>query len=161
MSHCYVFGLGSPYGWDQLGWLAVDRLSDLMGKPKGVTLQKLAQPMDMFSVPLAEGDRLVIIDAILDDFAKGDIRWLRVEQLPSSVREDSTHGIGLKSVIDLLRNSGLPSVRIDILGATVPHDACENHRKAGGELREMADALARRILASSQWKSFRFHDVTP
>lgn len=146
MSHTYILGLGSPHGWDQLGWLAIDRLSDEFDDRPEFTLARLAQPIDLFSLPIENRDHLILVDAILADGTTGDIRWLQSDKLPCARTHFSSHGVDLKSTIDLLQACGFPTAQIEILGVIVPVTD-GNELDLSANMQPLVEALARVLMA--------------
>lgn len=124
MARLYVFGLGSPYGWDILGWRIAESLQAQLAGHRGIRIDTLAQPADLFIYSFQPTDHLVLIDAVLGGGATGEIHELSPEELSArqlSLRAPvSSHGVDLKTVLDLLVKTGFPSERIGIFGISVP-----------------------------------------
>jgi hydrogenase maturation protease len=124
MARLYVFGLGSPYGWDILGWRVAESLQVQLAGQRGIRIDTLAQPADLFIYNFQPTDHLVLLDAVVGGGTLGEIHELTPEEL--ALRQvpfrapTSSHGINLKTVLELLVNTGFPAERIGIFGITVP-----------------------------------------
>lgn len=139
MSQAYVVGLGSPHGWDRLGWLAVERLArDLAGRPD-LTLAALAQPGELFLYPVTAEDRLLVIDAMHDDGAMGALHVCSPAALPAAGTTLSSHGLDLPGLLALVASLGLCGRGIRIIGLGVPRPGADAAPVA------LDDALARRL----------------
>jgi hydrogenase maturation protease len=114
-----LIGLGSPYGDDQLGWIAVDRLGPRL--PSGVFAVKAASGFDLLEALAGQVD-VVIVDAAAPAGRPGTIRSFAwpfgelAERAPWS-----THGPGLVEALRLAEALGLLPRRVSV--ATVEVEA--------------------------------------
>ncbi|WP_082922667.1 hypothetical protein [Halothiobacillus diazotrophicus] len=126
MSRLYVFGLGSPLGWDQIGWLAADRLRARFADDPSIVVDQLNQPTGLFMHPLSPSDTLIFLDIMLGTGAPGSVRVMTPKDLPNRTASPSSHGIDLHATLQLLDAviGDDPSVRIK--GPTVHIVAIES-----------------------------------
>ncbi len=95
-----VFGIGSPYGDDSLGFVACDRLSkhDCTHRSQ-VTIKKLDSPLLLLQ---QNGfDRIYVIDAICSTHALGTLHFLTLNEWPEQIAAVSTHAMQLKEIMNL------------------------------------------------------------
>lgn len=126
MSRLYVFGLGSPHGWDQIGWLAADRLRARFADDPSIVVDQLNQPTGLFLHPLSPSDTLIFLDIMLGTGEPGTVRVMTPKDLPNRTASPSSHGIDLHAALQLLDAviGDDPSVRIK--GPTVHVVAIES-----------------------------------
>ena len=110
-----VIGLGqSAAGDDGVGLVVLERLRE-QGLPPGVELRQAAEASAV--LPLLETDvPVVLVDAVLGAPA-GEVLELALEALDSGgLMSVSTHGLGLRQVVELARllspGSVSPSIRL-------------------------------------------------
>jgi hypothetical protein len=98
-ARCEVFGIGSPHGVDQVGWMVLDRLQRVA--QSGLGIHRLQTPLDLLA--FASSDRFdsslawILVDACLGDEV-GRIHSWHWPQVPESgvpIGSLSSHGIGL------------------------------------------------------------------
>lgn len=103
-----VIGVGSPFGADQLGWMAVDHLATL--GLVSCELLKLDRPGSLLLNHLRDVSSVVVIDAVAVSERPGDVSPLSLSDLQQIQRTPSSHGIGLAETLALGRQLGqLPS----------------------------------------------------
>ncbi len=105
-----VYGIGSPFGPDRAGWLAIDALerSGLPERYPQVEFARLDRPGAALVARMAGADRVVLIDAV-EGGQSGRLRRLSREQLASSATT-SSHGFGVAEALALAGALGnLPS----------------------------------------------------
>ena len=103
-----VVGLGSPYGDDQVGWIACEQLKKELGH-----LQKIAfvttdrSGLDWLS-RISEAGQVVFIDAMRSGEIPGTIRKidLNTAQWNKSAASLSSHGISLNDAIEVAQSLG-------------------------------------------------------
>ena len=104
-----IIGIGSPFGQDQLGWLAVSALqeTDLAERlaPTRVEFHCCQQPTALPAL-VSGADAVVIIDAMQDDSAPGSVRRLHREELAKLSAATSTHGLDVASALSLAEALG-------------------------------------------------------
>jgi len=104
-----VIGIGSPFGADQLAWLAIDHLAG-----KGLTeceLIKLDRPGSRLLQQLQGAHRVILLDAVALDEAPGSATHLSPESLEQVMCVTSSHGFGVAQALSLAAQLGeLPSV---------------------------------------------------
>jgi len=140
-----IFGIGSPSGDDQAGWLVVDAL-----KAMGVDafIDKLDRPGANL-IPLLENTSWVIlIDAMQSGSPIACIRRFGSDAWPAYSHGLSSHGLGVIDALSLARELGSLPPRIDLYGIEIGPLA--QGTSAGDDVRAAARQLARRIAAELQ-----------
>ncbi|MDR9440270.1 MAG: hydrogenase maturation protease [Halomonas sp.] len=122
-SHAYLFGLGSPHGGDRLGWLAADSLRDALADRDDVSVDCLAQPVDLFLHAVTADDRLLLVDAMRDQGSPGTLRVFAPGELPETAASLSSHGLDLAGTLALVEALGLFRGGIRIIGIEMPAGA--------------------------------------
>lgn len=97
---CVIVGLGSPHGWDSLGW----RVLDLLAK-EGIEAELVkcdASGLDWIE-RVAPADHLIFVDALVGPGTPGEIRRyeLTAESLISGGKALSSHGFGFQYSVEL------------------------------------------------------------
>jgi hydrogenase maturation protease len=109
----HVIGLGSDHGDDRVGWEIVTRLSDSI--PPGVATLITADPFSLITTP-PRCELLIVIDACRGAGAPGTIhRFEWPDTQLSFLKATSTHGVGLKRVLELAESLGNLPPRVVIL----------------------------------------------
>ena len=114
MGHSYLFGLGSPFGGDQLGWRSADLLQHHFADRADITVARLSQPTDLFLYPVTPADLTIFMDAMLSEQASGHVRQFTASHMPNRPKAISSHGISLRTTVDLLLGMGFASEQIQI-----------------------------------------------
>jgi len=122
MSRVYIFGIGSPFGADRIGWLAIDQLRTHFADNPGVILDALSQPTDIFIRTFEATDRIIFIDAMISGRAPSSVDLFTARQLESGAPRVSSHGIDLKTTVDLLIGMDFPADRIRVCGIEMSSD---------------------------------------
>jgi len=77
MKRCEVFGIGSAYGADQVGWLVLERVQQVVGG--GVGIHRLQTPLDLLSYASTDqidaGAEWILIDACIGEEEGRIHRW--------------------------------------------------------------------------------------
>lgn len=120
MTRLYIFGLGSASAWDQAGWRAATALKTTFASRTDIQVDALGTPMNIFSHPVEPTDWLVFIDSMLGKAAPGTVQRFTPKTLPLSRPQLSSHGINLKSAVDLLIGMGFVAERIQIFAIEAP-----------------------------------------
>jgi hydrogenase maturation protease len=122
MSRIYIFGIGSPFGADRLGWLAIDHLRARFADNPRVVLDALSQPTNIFIYTFEATDQIIFIDAMISCRAPGSVELFTARQLECGAPRVSSHGIDLKTTVDLLIGMGFPADRIRVCGIEMISD---------------------------------------
>jgi len=117
-----LVGIGSPFGADRLGWLAVERLAPHL--PAGVEPRPLDRPGPALLHELEGLDRACLIDAARGDHPIGHLYRLRPTDLATVASGPSTHALGLAETLTLGACLGLlpPDVLILAVETGGAHD---------------------------------------
>ncbi|MHB1216028.1 MAG: hydrogenase maturation protease [Thiobacillus sp.] len=143
MSRVRIFGIGSPSGDDQAGWLTVDALL-ASGVPGGeVVMARLDRPgADLIS--LMDGAAWVIlVDAMQSSRRLGSIRRFGVDDWPAYRQGLSSHGFGVLDALLLARELGSLPSRLDVYG--IEMGPASPGAQAGRAVQDAAQQLARHI----------------
>ncbi|MFO7542882.1 MAG: hydrogenase maturation protease [Thiobacillus sp.] len=144
MKKVCIFGIGSPSGDDQAGWLAVDALLDAGIHAKtGLVIEKLDRPGANL-IPLMENaDWVILIDAMQNGGEAGRILRFGQQDWPGYRQGCSSHGFGVLDALTLARELGSLPPRLDLYGIEVDHMLPGT--APGASVQAAARALARRI----------------
>jgi len=108
-----IVGLGSPYGDDQIGWMACERLITEIGHLPAVEFIICDRSGIEWMTKLPPGGQVIFIDAMRSGEKPGtvskiDIRSERCAECPATL---SSHGINIRDAIDLVQSLGdLPEI---------------------------------------------------
>ncbi|MCU7844512.1 MAG: hydrogenase maturation protease [Candidatus Thiodiazotropha sp. (ex Monitilora ramsayi)] len=94
-----VIGVGSPFGADQLGWMAIDHLATL-----GLVeceLLKLDRPGSRLLDHFRDVSSVVVIDAVAVNDRPGGVSALSLSDLQQIQCTPSSHGFGLAETLAL------------------------------------------------------------
>ena len=122
MSRVYIFGIGSPFGADRIGWLAIDHLRARFADNPGIFLVALSQPTNIFIYTFEAADRIIFIDAMISGRAPGSVELFTAGRLECGAPCVSSHGIDLKTTVDLLIGMSFPADRISVCGIEMISD---------------------------------------
>jgi hydrogenase maturation protease len=124
--HAYLFGLGSPHGGDLLGWLAADGLREALNDRDDVSVDCLAQPVDLFLHAVTASDRLLLVDAMRGQGPPGTLKVFSPGELAETfepLSSLSSHGLDLAGTLALVEALGLCRAGIRIIGIEMPAGA--------------------------------------
>jgi hydrogenase maturation protease len=107
MTPVRVLGLGSPFGDDRAGWIAVENLMRSDGfraLPEGFASAEICDPVGNNLLDAMRGANLaILIDAAQSGAAPGTIRRLDAQNLEDGSEPCSSHGFGLSATLALGR----------------------------------------------------------
>lgn len=136
-----ILGIGSPFGADQLAWLAVDHLAGL--GLENCELLKLDRPGSQLVGYFQDVEQVVIIDAVRISESPGSVAAIDMEALRQVECMTSSHGFGVAEALALAERLGdLPS-RLHVVGIQTGADVA---RLPAIDL-PMLESLVHRILA--------------
>jgi hydrogenase maturation protease len=138
VSRVHVFGIGSPAGDDQAGWLVVDALH-ASGDADAFVLARLDRPGAGLIPRLQAAEHVILIDAMQGGGAAGSIRHFDRSDWPAYAGGLSSHGFGVLAALALARELGALPPRLDLYGIEItsasPGEApCAAVRAAAAEL---------------------------
>ncbi|HSJ47693.1 MAG TPA: hypothetical protein VLA26_02495 [Gammaproteobacteria bacterium] len=99
-----VIGIGSPYGADRIGWLAIEHLEAnhfCAAFPPG-RLQLQACPSPAQLPALIQPDTAVLLIDALQGRSLGEIQRLSWQQLEQAPLISGSHGLGLREILPLI-----------------------------------------------------------
>jgi len=126
-----IFGIGSPHGDDQIGWLLVDALKPLL--PADVVCEKLSDPAYSLITLMPQFDQVIVIDACAMAKNPGEYQYIKdgAGFLHQQNTHLSSHTLGLSESWQLLLKLEQPLPQISLflvqLGQTAvmaPLSAC-------------------------------------
>ncbi len=99
-----VIGIGSPYGADRIGWLAIEHLEAshfcAAFPPGRLQLQSCPSPAQLPA--LIRPDTAVLLIDALQGRSLGEMQWLCWQQLEQAPLISGSHGLGLREILPLI-----------------------------------------------------------
>ena len=138
-----VFGIGSPSGDDQAGWLVVDALHGAGLGDRGVVVEKLDRPGAALVGLLEQASHAILIDAMQGGGEPGSIHRFDRDDWPGYRQGLSSHGFGVFAALSLGQALGSLPPRLDLYGIEIG-SACAGEAP-GAAVRAAAKRLAARI----------------
>lgn len=154
MSTVRVVGVGSPWGDDQAGWLAIDALLARGVRPgDGILIQKLDRPGASLIPLLENASWVILIDAMRSDHRPGRIRRFDQQDWAGYRHGLSSHGFGVLDALSLAQAMGCLPARLELygieIGSTAPGDPPGIEvRAAAQELAGVVEATLNRFLSA-------------
>ncbi len=140
----HVFGIGSPAGDDQAGWLVVDALQAASGgEVDGLVLARLDRPGAGLIPRLQAAAHVILIDAMQSGGTAGSIRHFDRTDWPAYAGGLSSHGFGVLAALALARELGALPPRLDLYGIEI--GSVDPGEAPGEAIRTAAQVLARQI----------------
>lgn len=106
MTKVMILGVGSPFGDDRLGWVAIEALqcSAALAAATGASLSfaALDRPGALLLAHWHDADRVIVVDAVRSGAPPGTPHRLEPGALAAS-EPVSSHGFGLASALELAR----------------------------------------------------------
>jgi len=104
--HLHIIGVGSPFGDDRLGWVAVETLQDsaalaALGGGR-ISFSILDRPGTLLLAHWHEADNVLVVDAVRSGAPPGTRHRPEPSDL-SAFKSVSSHGFGLASALELAR----------------------------------------------------------
>jgi hydrogenase maturation protease len=112
-----IIGIGSPFGADQLGWLAIDHLRQC--QLADCELIKLDRPGSGLVSYLQGIDQVVLIDALKSSGRVGDVSVVSMDELEGCHGLTSCHGFGVVEALALADQLGVLPAQISLVGIHV------------------------------------------
>jgi hydrogenase maturation protease len=142
-----VIGIGSPFGFDRLGWDVVDRLrARALGAPmlwSGVRLEhneRLGAPL----LAQMRGARLVVlVDAVQTDAEPGTLTRLELDALQPLRTRASSHEFGIVQTLALGRALGELPPQVVVMGIEAGGQTARVPTRA--EVARLGDAVEREL----------------
>jgi|GEM_PF-3564707 hydrogenase maturation protease len=111
-----IVGVGSPHGFDDVGWTVVDRLK--MRRRDDTKYLKVANPVDVLDY-LGECDELILIDAVYDLTAKAIQCWIWPNRMIEDGAYGGSHGFGVVQMLELASELQLLPKTVKMVGIGV------------------------------------------
>ncbi len=146
MSRTQIFGIGSPSGDDQAGWLVVDALESRL--PADVRTARLDRPGSALIPRLQGADRVILVDAMQGGGMLGDIRHFAEGAWAEHRSGVSSHGFGVFEALMLARQLDCLPRQLDLYGIEIGSSPLWG--EPSENIRSAALALANRI--RSEWE---------
>jgi hydrogenase maturation protease len=147
MSRVCIFGIGSPSGDDQAGWLTIDALLASGLHENGATvIEKLDRP-GVNLIPLLENAaHVVLVDAMQGGGEPGRILRLDEQDWSDYRQGVSSHGFGVLDALLLARELGGLPPRLDLYGIEI--GSANPGAMPGEDVQSATRRLAAQIAAS-------------
>lgn len=145
MSGVHIFGIGSPSGDDQAGWLTVDALLACGVGKDGMVIEKLDRPGASLIPFLNDADWAILIDAMRSGERPGCIKRFGAGDWPAYGRGLSSHGLGVLDALLLARELGGLPPRLDLYGIEI--GLASPGEQVGSAVQAATQRLARHIAA--------------
>jgi len=145
MSWVRIFGIGSPSGDDQAGWLVVDALlSEGLRMGSDLRMEKLDRPGANLIPLLEDASWVILVDAMQSNDQVGRIRRFDQKDWPEYNHGLSSHGFGVLDALSLARELGSLPPRLDLYGIEIGSDKPGDAAGAGVQAaaRQLAHLIA-------------------
>ncbi len=158
MSGVRIFGIGSPSGDDEAGWLTVDALlaSGVSAGGDGL-IEKLDRPGANLIPRLENASWVILIDAMQSGSKPGYIQRFDRNDWPGYRHGLSSHGFGVLDALSLARELGSLPLRLDLygieIGTVMPGEAASETAKIAA--RQLASRIAAELAADRDQSSSR------
>ena len=101
-----IVGLGSPFGDDRLGWVALEMLQGSAALNEGgagnISFVVLDRPGALLLTHLHDAERVIVVDAVRSGAPPGTLHRLEPGKWAAS-ESVSSHGFGLAAALELAR----------------------------------------------------------
>jgi hydrogenase maturation protease len=146
MSRVRIFGIGSPSGDDQAGWLVVDALLSEGLRSRGdLRMEKLDRPGANLIPLLEDASWVILVDAMQSGGPPGRIQHFDQNDWPGYCQRLSSHGFGVLDALSLAQALGNLPPRLDLYG--IEMGSVNPNEEAGDPIQAAARQLAKRIVA--------------
>ena len=112
-----VIGIGSPFGADRLGWLAIEALRQRK-IAQDVPLLQCRQPAALTNM-LQGYERVILLDALIAGYELGSVVQCYLPNLLANASKLSSHGIGVDQALKLAQVLGFLPKDVLVLGLEV------------------------------------------
>jgi len=134
-----LLAIGSPFGADQTAWLVAEQLHTT----PGVTLAYSNNPLAQLKPLLETAKRIVLLDAIISDQPLGQLLALSADQLTSSSKQISSHGLGPLELLALIQQLKADSKNTQLLGISIGDGS---HPLTDTQIQNSAQTLQQKLL---------------
>ncbi|HEX7972633.1 MAG TPA: hydrogenase maturation protease [Thiobacillus sp.] len=139
-----IFGIGSPSGDDQAGWLTVDALlASGLHENDATVIEKLDRPGVNLIPLLEDAAHVLLVDAMQGGGEPGRILRLDEQDWSDYRQGVSSHGFGVLDALLLARELGGLPPRLDLYGIEI--GSASPGAVPGEAVQAAAQRLARRI----------------
>lgn len=117
-----VIGIGSPYGADRIGWLAIERLRASEAAARWgarVQFRTADRPGAGLLAQWRGAGRVILIDAMLTGAAPGTVRRFAAPELAQAPALLSSHGFGVRAALALAAALGERPARLTVFGVEI------------------------------------------
>ena len=106
MKHCAVIGVGSSHGEDQLGWLVVESLQQILGERESIVYVLCDRTVFDWML-LKQMDQCLFVDAVVSGAKPGTLHQIDLNSGEAEAsRSASSHGFSLLDAVALARSLG-------------------------------------------------------
>lgn len=153
MNQVRIFGIGSPSGDDQAGWLTVDALlTDRMKTGDDLVIEKLDRlGADLIGL-MDNADWVILVDAMQSGGQPGWIQHYGVNDCPAYCLGLSNDGFCMLNALTVARELGSLPPRLDLYGIEIGDTQSGEHPCAEvlASTRKLADIIADEVCFISQ-----------
>lgn len=143
----HIYGIGSPSGDDQAGWLVVDALTALgVGSGADVVIAKLDRPGAGLVARLDAAEHAILIDAMQSGAPPGTLHRFDPAEVPLPAADLSSHGFGVFAALALAQALGKLPPRVEVIGIEIAQAAPGGAVSA--PVRSAAGRVARQLAAT-------------
>ncbi len=117
-----VIGIGSPYGADRIGWLAIERLRTSEAAARWgarVQFHTADRPGAGLLAQWRGAAQVILIDAMLTGAAPGTVRRFAAQELAQAQALLSSHGFGVRAALALAAALGERPVCLAVYGVEI------------------------------------------
>ena len=129
MSKLCVFGIGSPFGDDNLGFEVVKQLqqdADLKSlKPEKLHIQYLDRPGMHLLALMRNVNVVFLIDAVMTGASVGTLHRLENEEIHSAQSSFSTHSLGIAEVMSMGQALNDLPEKVVLFGIEIQEASCQ------------------------------------
>ena len=128
MKLCNIIGIGSHFGFDQVGWKAIEFLRNEFASHPHIKLFSCHRSIFDWWDQVNQFSRVIFIDALIGDLPGDRLHRFNVslegeETLaPAQNREFSSHGIALVDAIRLAQRLQRLPTTVEIIGIVINHE---------------------------------------
>ncbi|MBL3590043.1 MAG: hydrogenase maturation protease [gamma proteobacterium endosymbiont of Lamellibrachia anaximandri] len=115
-----VIGIGSSFGADQLGWLAIEALQEVA--LPDLELIRLDRPGSGLLRYFEDVERVLLIDAVATDSEPGEVKLLNPADLSQASCLTSSHGFGVAEALALAKTLETLPAELWVAGIAAGND---------------------------------------
>jgi len=142
VSAVHVFGIGSPSGDDQAGWVVIDALQCIGVR---AVIEKLDRPGAALVARLQGAPHVILVDAMQSGASPGTVRRFDRGDWSGYRSGLSTHGFGVLAALQLAEALAILPPQLELYGIEIA--SANPGESVGGAVAESAVTVAGQIAA--------------